>query len=112
MIEIRRHGRGKALRQIGLENIARENPFNDLSNGLFIRLAAEIAGPAFLLLTKEDLKNYGLNGGPSSIIINFINNLKREEQTSSIQEIQKQERLKVLEDKIESLQELFQKSGE
>lgn len=68
-----------------------------------------VPGLALLSLTKEDLRSFGLKGGPSILIIEFIKNLKSEEQTLSVQEIQKMERLNALEDK---LTELLQKSGE
>jgi hypothetical protein len=49
----------------------------------------EITGPAFLLLTIEELKSYGLKGGPSMIIAKLVKELKSEEQAISFQEVQK-----------------------
>ncbi|PKK65972.1 hypothetical protein RhiirC2_49292 [Rhizophagus irregularis] len=66
----------------------------------------EISGLALLSLTKEDLRSFGLKGGPSIVILELIKNLKSEEQTSSVQEV----RLNALEDKLTSVQELLQKS--
>jgi hypothetical protein len=72
----------------------------------------EICGSVLLSLTREDLKSFGLKGGPSIIILKLIKNLKNEEQTSSVQEVQKMEMLSALEDKLTLFHELLQKSGE
>ncbi|GBB93009.1 hypothetical protein RclHR1_00210005 [Rhizophagus clarus] len=68
----------------------------------------EISGLALLSLTKEDLRSFGLKGGPSILIVELIKNLKSEEQILSVREV---ERISVLEDKLTSVQELIQKSG-
>ena len=70
----------------------------------------EIAGPAFLLLTKEELRSYGMTGGPSIAIESLVKELKSEEQTPNIHEMQKQ--MEALEGNLASLYEQIQKSGE
>jgi hypothetical protein len=40
------------------------------------KINQEITGPAFLLLTIEELKSYGLKGGPSMIIAKLVKELK------------------------------------